>query len=80
MRSTFFTKASKSGSVGYGQLPTEIVVFQARDNPVAVGIATEVGRIEHEMAVWSLRVRQVHVPGRFVINDGYFVRVENIRP
>jgi hypothetical protein len=41
-----------------------------------IGIASAIGRTEHGLAVWGLRVHGAEVPGRWVIIDGRFVAVE----
>jgi hypothetical protein len=42
-----------------------------------IGLASEIGRTEGGLAVWSLPVHGADVPGRWVIIDRRFVAVEN---
>ena len=50
---------------------------EALDKPMPIGIASEIGRTEGGLAVWSLRVYGADVPRRWVIIDRRFVPVEN---
>ena len=72
----YFTNASASGPVRYGQLPGSIGVLEALDKPMPIGMASAIGRTEGGLAVWSLNVDGADVPGRWVIIDGRFVPVE----
>jgi hypothetical protein len=72
----YFTNASTSGPVRYGQLPGSIGVLEAPDKPMPIGMASQIGRTEGGLAVWSLNVDGADVPGRWVIIDGRFVPTE----
>jgi hypothetical protein len=74
-----FTNASASGPVRYGQLPGSIGVLEALDKPMPIGMASQIGRTEGGLAVWSLNVDGAEVPGRWVIIDGRFVPAEGER-
>jgi hypothetical protein len=73
----YFTNIGIAGPVRSGQLPGSIGVLESLDKPMPIEIASEVGRTERGLAVWSLRVRGADVPGRWVIIDRRFVAVEN---
>ena len=75
----YFTNASASGPIRYGQLPGSIGVLEALDKPMPIGMASAIGRTEGGLAVWSLNVDGADVPGRWVIVDGRFVPVEGER-
>jgi hypothetical protein len=47
----YFTNASSPGPVRYGQLPGSIVVLEALDKPMPIGIASEIGWTEGGLAV-----------------------------
>ena len=59
-----------------GQLPGSIGALEALDRPMPIKIASEIGRTEGGLAVWSLNVDGADVPGRWVIIDRRFVPVE----
>jgi hypothetical protein len=42
-----------------------------------IGLASEIGRNEDGLALWSLHVHGADVPGHCVIIDGRFVAVED---
>ena len=74
-----FTNASGPGPVRVGQLPGSIGVLEALDKPMPIGMASQIGRTEDGLAVWSLNVDGADVPGRGVIIDGRFVPAEGER-
>jgi hypothetical protein len=47
-----------------------------RNMPMPIGMASAIGRTEGGLAVWSLNIDGVDVPGRWIIVDGRFVPVE----
>jgi hypothetical protein len=75
----YFTNASASGPVRYGQLPGSIGVLEALDQPMPIGMASAIGRTEGGLAVSGLNVEGADVPGRWVIIDGRFVPVDGDR-
>ncbi len=54
MSAAYFTNASGPGPVRYGQLPGSIGVLEALEKPMPIGMASEVGRTEGELALWGL--------------------------
>jgi hypothetical protein len=72
----YFTNASASGPIRYGQLPGSIGVLEALDKPMPIGIASEIGRTEGGLAVWGLAIDGADVPGRWVIIDRQFVAID----
>jgi hypothetical protein len=72
----YFTNASVSGPVRYGQLPGSIGVLEALDKPMPIGMAFASGRTEGGLPVWRLTVDGDDVPGRWVIVDREFRLVE----
>jgi hypothetical protein len=71
----YFTDASLTGYVRYGELPRVIGVFDSPDRLLMIGTSEEVGPMWNGMALWSLTVRGTQVPGRFIIIDGKFVEL-----
>jgi hypothetical protein len=67
---------SAAGPVRYRQVPDAIGVLEALDQPMPIGMASEIGRTEGGLAVWRLTVRGADVPGRWVIIDREFRLVE----
>jgi hypothetical protein len=76
MSQVYFTNASGPGRVRYSQRPGSIGVLEALDEPMPIGMASEIGRTEGGLAVWSLHFQGADVPGRWVIVDQLFVPVE----
>jgi hypothetical protein len=56
-----------------------IGVIEDPDKPLLVGTAMRRGRTYDGLAVWSLKVRGADVHGRFIVIDGRFVTVENVK-
>jgi hypothetical protein len=72
----YYTQArAKSGSY-FGAYPELIDVFSARDDSTRIGMASEVGRTDTNVPIWSLKVHGVRVPGSFVVVDEAFVLLE----
>jgi hypothetical protein len=69
----YFTNASLTGRVCYQQLPCGNGVTDAPASQTLIGSASEVGETQDGQAVWSLRVHDADVPGRWVIFDGLFM-------
>jgi hypothetical protein len=69
----YFANASPAGRVLYHQLPSEIGVTDLPGGHATIGSASEVGETQDRQAVWSLRVHDADVPGRWVIVDGMFM-------
>jgi hypothetical protein len=69
----YFTDLSVTGRVLYHQLPSEIGVTDLPGGHAPIGSASEVGQTQNGQAVWSLRVHDADVPGRWVIVDGMFM-------
>jgi hypothetical protein len=74
---SFFTNASKRGRVRYGDLPGSIDIVDSLDTLIAVGVAVEVGISLRGYVIWSLEVNGAKLPGRFMIVDGEFVRIDS---
>ena len=49
-----------------------VLVLGSPDNPTPIGTAYEIGSDDQGLAEWTLNVRNVPVPGRFVIVDREF--------
>jgi hypothetical protein len=45
-----------------------------------IGMASQIGRTEGGLAVWSLTIDGADDPGRWIIIDGRFVPVRGERP
>jgi hypothetical protein len=69
----YFTNASLTGRVSYQQLSCGIGVTDSPGSQALFGSASEVGETQDGQAVWSLRVHDADVPGRWVIVDGMFM-------
>jgi hypothetical protein len=68
----FFANTTLKGVVRTRQLPSMIGIYDSADRSIQVGIASMVGLISRDAALWSLEVRGVLVPGRFLIVNGEF--------
>jgi hypothetical protein len=66
----------KRGRVLFRQLPWLIGIIECPEKPAPVGTASDRGRTDDGLALWSLKVRGADVPGWFVIIDGQFVPYE----
>lgn len=75
----FYANAATKGVVSRHELPSLIGIFDSADKSTQIGIASMICWTENGSAVWSLEVRGVAVPGRFVIVNGRFVSLETVR-
>jgi hypothetical protein len=73
----YFTDASKQGCVRYSQISGIVGVFGSPDCLLMIGTARKVDRTGDDLAVWSLRVHLVPIPGHWTIIDGKFVPVDS---
>jgi hypothetical protein len=74
----FFADASIQGRLRSGEYPFAVGVLEAPKNSVPRGIAFEVGRTADGLAKWKLKVHGIDVPGRFIIDNGRFVPIEDV--
>lgn len=86
MKSLFFSNASRARIIAPGDLPGSISVIPSPDNPLPIGIASEVGRVggydwesDRDIgpleAVWRLVVGKEENEGRFILRGGAFVEL-----
>jgi hypothetical protein len=73
----YFTIASKKGRVRYGQISWTIGVGESDGYPMPVGQANQTGKTADGLALWALRVIGAEVPGRFKIQNGRFLAVDD---
>jgi hypothetical protein len=66
----YFGHISAKGPVRYGQTPGSIGVLEAPDRPMPIGEASCRTHDENGLAVWTLRIGDRELPGRWVIIDG----------
>jgi hypothetical protein len=69
----YFANVSLTGRVCYQRLPCSIGVTDLPGSQTLIGSASEVGQTQDGQAVWSLRVHDADVSGRWVIVDGLFM-------
>jgi hypothetical protein len=72
----YFTDAIIEKCIRWGQSPFLIGVFGSPNDHMPIGVAREIGGSDTNTPAWSIRVRGVAVPGRFVVVDGEFKAVE----
>jgi hypothetical protein len=72
----YFTDLSITGRVRQHQLPSGIGVTDQPGSHVLIGSATEVGQTQYGEVLWSLRVHDAAVQGRWVIVDGMYMTDE----
>jgi hypothetical protein len=72
----YFTNVGGKGPVRYGQCPLAIGVTESRDSPVLVGAAHCIGRTDRGFALWRLVVRGRVSPGRWIIFNRRFLKVQ----
>jgi hypothetical protein len=71
---SYFTDASIRGPVRCIPIPWKIAVHSSSQGRALIGIASKVGTTKLRNPVWSLKVRDADVPGKFIIVDGRFVQ------
>ena len=72
----YFAHITTTGPIKYRQVPDAIGVLETPDNPEPIGNAFCTGWNAAGLAVWRLTVRTIELPGRWVIVDREFRRVE----
>ena len=75
----YFTNDSRAGRVRYGAIHWRIGVDASPFKPLRIGDASEVGRTPTGLALWQLRVQGEEVPGLWVLIDGEFVPVDEVK-
>jgi hypothetical protein len=61
------------GPALYRDTPPTVGVLEALDNLMPIGMATEAGWTENGVALWSLTVHGVALPGRWSIMNRRFI-------
>jgi hypothetical protein len=59
----YFAHISAAGPVRYGEILSSIGILEALDQPMPMGMASEIGWTEGGLAVWRLHVHRADVPG-----------------
>jgi hypothetical protein len=72
----YFANITVAGAVRSGQFPFAIGVLESPDKPMPIGMAFGVGRTDGDLELWQLVVHGEDVPGRSVIVNREFRRVE----
>ena len=75
----YFSNDSRSGRVHYGAIHWRIGVDSTPFEPHRIGDASEVGMTQSGLALWQLRVQGDEVPGLWVVIDGEFVPVDEVK-
>jgi hypothetical protein len=73
---SYFADVVGTGPVRCGQCPLVIGVSESQDSPMLVGEARCVGWTDKRLALWKLTVRGKEVPGRWIIFDRRFLKVQ----
>jgi hypothetical protein len=73
---TYYARVHCKGTAKYGELSNAFGVHDSPAPCLPVGVGFEVGRTEEGLALFRLTVRNVGVPGRFILVDGEFRPVE----
>ncbi len=68
----YYAQILAGGAIRSGQIGARVLVLGSPDNPTPIGTAYEIGSDDQGLAEWTLNVRNVPVPGRFVIVDREF--------
>jgi hypothetical protein len=76
----YVTSAGGPGPFRHGQLPGSIGVLQVPDNHMPIGIASEIGRTDHGLAVWGLCVHVANAPGRLISANGVRIAALSASP
>ena len=72
----YFADAIVDKCIRWGQSPLLVGVLESPKDHIPIGIAREIGSGETNTPVWSITIRGVTMPGRFVIIDGEFMQIE----
>ena len=72
----YFAHISHKGKIRYGDVPGSIGVLEATDKFMPIGEAHCLTWDENGLAVWTLRIGNQEIPGRWVIIDRSFLAVE----
>jgi hypothetical protein len=75
----YFSNDSRAGGVRYGAIHWRIGVDSTPFGPLRIGDASEVGKTPSGLALWKLRVQGDEVPGLWVVIDGEFVPVDEVK-
>jgi hypothetical protein len=70
--SSYYAHISAGGPVRYGQTPGSIGVLAALDRPMPIGEASCRTHDANGLAVWTLRIGEREIPGRWIIVDREF--------
>jgi hypothetical protein len=71
----YFTNVGGPGRVTFRQIPASIAVMDQVQSGALIGTALASGQTDDGFALWSLRVRDSDVPGRWIIVDRKFVQI-----
>jgi hypothetical protein len=71
---SYFTNAIIQGPVRCVPTRWKIAVHESRYKRDMIGVALKVGTTRMRTPVWSLKVRGAHVPGKFIVVEGRFLR------
>jgi hypothetical protein len=71
----YVTNVGGPGCVTFRQIPGSIAVLDAVRSGVLVGLASASGQTDDGFALWSLRVGDADLPGRWIIVDRKFVSI-----
>jgi hypothetical protein len=69
----YFAHISSRGPVKYGDVPITVGVLEAPDKLMPVGEATCRSWDENGLAVWTLRIGNDEIPGKWIIKDREFI-------
>jgi hypothetical protein len=72
----FYTDHFGKGTVKYRDVIGSIGVLESPDKHMSIGLANCVTQDENGLGGWTLTVREDAIPGRWIIVDGEFRRVE----
>jgi hypothetical protein len=72
----YFTRIRFLGPVRYEYTNGFLGVLESPDDTVPIGVASRVSRTEDGTAVWRLAIHGHDIPGRWVIIDRQFIRVQ----
>jgi hypothetical protein len=72
----YFADAIIGNCIRGDQSPLIFRVLKSPGDLVPIGVAREVEKVAQDEIAWSIRIRGVVVPGRFVVVDGEFVPID----